>query len=37
LWILSRQKTLTRGVLDPILARASDRGFPVGILGYTEQ
>ena len=37
LWILSRQRTLPQSTLDGVLKRAKDRGFPVGILSYTEQ
>lgn len=37
LWILSREKTLPKTTLDGVLARAQARGFPVGILSYTEQ
>ena len=37
LWILSRDRTLPKSTLDGVLARAQARGFPVGILSYTEQ
>lgn len=37
LWILSRDKTLPQATLDGILQRAQARGFPVGILDYTQQ
>jgi apolipoprotein D and lipocalin family protein len=37
LWILSRTPTLPRPTLDGVLERARARGFPVGILSYTEQ
>jgi apolipoprotein D and lipocalin family protein len=37
LWILSREKTLPSDELDAIVTRAKARGFPVGILSYTEQ
>jgi len=37
LWILSRERTLPKATLDGVLARAKTRGFPVGILSYTEQ
>jgi len=37
LWILSRERSLPPPVLDGILERSKSRGFPVGILKYTEQ
>jgi apolipoprotein D and lipocalin family protein len=37
LWILSRERTLPQTQLDGVLERARERGFPVGILNYTEQ
>jgi apolipoprotein D and lipocalin family protein len=37
LWILSRQRTLPKATLDGVLQRAQSRGFPVGILTYTQQ
>jgi apolipoprotein D and lipocalin family protein len=37
LWILSRERTLPESTLDGVLSRAKSRGFPVGILSYTEQ
>jgi apolipoprotein D and lipocalin family protein len=37
LWILSRERSLPKAKLDGILARAKSRGFPTGILEYTEQ
>jgi apolipoprotein D and lipocalin family protein len=37
LWILSRQRSLPKAKLDGILERAQSRGFPTGILEYTEQ
>jgi apolipoprotein D and lipocalin family protein len=37
LWILSRERTLPKSTLDGVLTRAKERGFPVGILSYTEQ
>ena len=37
LWILSRERRLARATLDGVVARARARGFPVGILSYTEQ
>lgn len=37
LWILSRDKALPRRKLEGIVERARGRGFPVGILSYTEQ
>ncbi len=37
LWILSREKKLHQSTLDGVLERAKARGFPVGILSYTEQ
>jgi apolipoprotein D and lipocalin family protein len=37
LWILSRERSLPQATLDGVLARARARGFPVGILSYTEQ
>lgn len=37
LWILSRERTLPKSTLDGVLGRAQARGFPVGILSYTEQ
>lgn len=37
LWILSRERSLPRAELDGILARAKAKGFPTGILAYTEQ
>jgi apolipoprotein D and lipocalin family protein len=37
LWILSRDRTLPRKTLDGVLERAKTRGFPVGILSFTEQ
>jgi apolipoprotein D and lipocalin family protein len=37
LWILSRTPALPRETLDGVLARAQSRGFPIGILSYTEQ
>jgi apolipoprotein D and lipocalin family protein len=37
LWILSRERTLPQATLDGVLARAKAKGFPVGILSYTEQ
>jgi apolipoprotein D and lipocalin family protein len=37
LWILSRERSLPQATLDGVLARAKDRGFPVGILSFTEQ
>ena len=36
LWILSRERTLPKATLDGALERARNRGFPVGILEYTE-
>ena len=37
LWILSREKTLPQATLDGVLSRAQARGFPIGILEYTQQ
>jgi apolipoprotein D and lipocalin family protein len=37
LWILSRQSTLPKPQLDGVVERAKNRGFPVGILSFTEQ
>jgi apolipoprotein D and lipocalin family protein len=37
LWILSREPSLPKATLDGVLSRARDRGFPVGILSYTQQ
>jgi apolipoprotein D and lipocalin family protein len=37
LWILSRERTLPQAKLDGLLERAKNRGFPVGILSFTEQ
>lgn len=37
LWILSREKSLPKETLSGVLSRAQGRGFPVGILSYTEQ
>lgn len=37
LWILSRERSLPKQKLDGILERAKSRGFPTGILEYTEQ
>ncbi len=37
LWILSREKTLTKAKLEDALSHARGRGFPTGILDYTEQ
>ena len=37
LWILSREPSLPKETLDGVVARAKARGFPVGILSYTEQ
>lgn len=37
LWILSRGKTLAKDKLDAALGHARARGFPTGILDYTEQ
>lgn len=37
LWILSRERSLPKRTLDGVLQRAQDRGFPVGILTFTEQ
>lgn len=37
LWIMSRERTLAQGTLQGVLARAKGRGFPTGILDYTEQ
>ena len=37
LWILGRERTLPKATLDGILQRAQSRGFPVGILAYTQQ
>jgi len=37
LWILSRERSLPKATLDAVLSRAQGRGFPVGILSYTEQ
>ncbi len=37
LWILSREKTLPKNTLDGVLERAKAKGFPTGILTYTEQ
>ncbi|HYQ16896.1 MAG TPA: lipocalin family protein [Polyangiaceae bacterium] len=37
LWILSRDRALPTATLDGVLSRAKNRGFPVGILKYTEQ
>ena len=37
LWILSRERSLPKQTLDGVLQRAQDRGFPVGILSFTEQ
>jgi lipocalin len=37
LWILSREKTLPKNTLEGVVQRAQARGFPVGILDYTEQ
>jgi len=37
LWILSRERSLPKSTLDGVLERARARGFPVGILSYTEQ
>jgi apolipoprotein D and lipocalin family protein len=37
LWILSRERTLPPATLQGLVERAKDRGFPVGILDYTQQ
>ena len=37
LWILSREPRLPPATLEGVLGRARARGFPVGILSYTEQ
>ena len=37
LWILSRARTLPAATLAGVLDRAQQKGFPVGILSYTEQ
>ncbi len=37
LWILSRTPTLAAGTLSAVIERARQKGFPVGILSYTEQ
>jgi apolipoprotein D and lipocalin family protein len=37
LWILSREPRLPPATLEGVLERARARGFPVGILSYTEQ
>jgi len=37
LWILSRERSLPKPTLDGVLERAQARGFPVGILSFTEQ
>ncbi|HKY35817.1 MAG TPA: lipocalin family protein [Polyangiaceae bacterium] len=37
LWIMSRAPRLPRETLDGVLQRAKARGFPTGILSYTEQ
>ena len=37
LWILSRERTLAPATLDAVLANAQAKGFPVGVLKYTEQ
>jgi apolipoprotein D and lipocalin family protein len=37
LWILSRARTLPAESLAGVLERAQKKGFPVGILSYTEQ
>jgi apolipoprotein D and lipocalin family protein len=37
LWILSRAHTLPQATLHGVLERAKGRGFPVGILDYTQQ
>jgi apolipoprotein D and lipocalin family protein len=37
LWILSRERSLPHATLDGILERARAKGFPVGVLTYTEQ
>ncbi len=37
LWILSRERTLPGAQLDGVVKRAKARGFPTGILEYTEQ
>jgi apolipoprotein D and lipocalin family protein len=37
LWISSRERSLPKSTLDGLLSRAKSRGFPVGILSYTQQ
>ena len=37
LWILSRERSLPKSKLDGVLERAKNRGFPTGILTFTEQ
>jgi apolipoprotein D and lipocalin family protein len=37
LWILSRERSLPKDKLDGVLERAKLRGFPTGILTFTEQ
>jgi len=37
LWILSRERTLPEATLAGVIERARQKGFPVGILSYTEQ
>jgi apolipoprotein D and lipocalin family protein len=37
LWILSRERSLPKPTLDGVLERAKTRGFPTGILTFTEQ
>jgi apolipoprotein D and lipocalin family protein len=37
LWILSRERSLPKATLDGVLERAKNRGFPTGILTFTEQ
>jgi apolipoprotein D and lipocalin family protein len=37
LWILSRERSLPKDKLDGVLERAQHRGFPTGILTFTEQ
>jgi apolipoprotein D and lipocalin family protein len=37
LWILSRTPTMDKATLDPILARAAQKGFDVTRLEYTKQ
>jgi apolipoprotein D and lipocalin family protein len=37
LWIMSRAPHLPQSTLDGVLDRAKQKGFPIGILSYTQQ